>query len=93
VIDVGHERDRHGDRQEQGDGAENRALVVPAVAPLVGQLDRLENAVGLTVIEQERSPTQLAGVRLTGPGHRDHERDREHPGRQPDPSGQQDAER
>ena len=89
VIDVRDERDRDHDGEEQGDGAGDRPFVVPAVASLIGELDRLEDVVGLAVVVQECSATELAGVRLTTPGHHDHERQREHPGRHPDPHAEQ----
>ena len=92
VLGVANEADRDGDGEEQGGGAGDRPFVMAAVAPRVGSLDRLEDVVGLAVVVEERSAAELARVRLTAPGHHDHEGEGEHPGRHPDPHAQCDAE-
>ncbi len=92
VLGIADEADRDGDGEEQGNGAGDRPFVVTAVASPVGDLDRLEDVGGLAVVVEERSSAELARVRLTSPGHHDHEGEGEHPGRHPDPHAQHDTE-
>ena len=59
-------------------------LLCPGSLLLFGGGDRRLRAVGLAVVEDQRSPPEVSRAAVAAPGHRDHEAEREHPGDHPD---------
>ena len=84
VIGVGDERDRNGDGEDEKCCAQDLTLAMPSVVMLFGGGNCRLRAVGITVVEQQCSASELACVGFASPGHCDHEGDGENPCGHPD---------